>query len=239
MMDATGELESIRQDVFDALRVWAGYPALVQVMSQFPHLKVYLAGGVVRNVILGQGTGPKDFDFFLGGEDVDQSVRSLGESGRLLSGPYGSPRWQPRPDVPYCDLIPITQFVPGLWPCEDIIDVLNQFDITGNAVAIDLRNGELFDPQNGCRDLRRRVLRAVRFDYPNGPIVPGHPLNRLVVLWFRLIHYAASLGLSIEPLTRKWLADRASYRTYHALFAATFFEPHTDALGLVPESPNG
>ena len=228
-----GTLESY-QVILDVFRAWQGHDDLQRVMDHVPDLDVFIAGGVVRDVILGRRVKPKDFDFFLAGPSVGQAVAMLGESGGMSAGPFGSPRWFPKGESGvYCDLIPITRFRNGLWDCADITDVLNQFDFTGNAVAFDLREGRFFDPQNGRRDIGLKVMRALRFDYPDEPIIPGHPLSRPVVLWFRILHYARVLGWTIEPITRSWLADRRDYIAKRGTFASVFFEPHPDAFGPV------
>ena len=222
-------IDHVQDRVFTALRSWAGFSTLTRIMNLFPEVDVYLAGGVVRNALLDRAENSKDFDFFLAGERVEAAIAAWAKSGSMEVGPFGSPRWYPDRSIPkYCDLARIDRFSTGLWACEDIIDALNQFDFTGNAVAVDLRSGRLFDPQNGRRDLTRRILRAVRFDYPDEPIVPGHSLSRLVVLWFRLVHYATALDLEIEPITHNWLTDRIAYRAQLPTFTAVFFAPHTD-----------
>ena len=109
---------------------------------------------------------------FLGGDSTDEILDVLESQGEMVTGPFGSPRWYPTHGTRSSwDLIPIATFWNGLWPCEDIVDVLNQFDFTGNAIAIDVRTGSVYDPQNGRRDMERRTMRAVRFDYPDEPIV--------------------------------------------------------------------
>lgn len=211
--------------------VWRGYPALVEVMRTFDDLRVYVAGGVVRNALMGISGVPKDFDFFLQGPSTEAAIACLRRSGRIEATPYGSPRWRPTDqDESYADLVPVVDFVPGLWPCEDIVDVLNQFDFTANAVAYDMRTGEVFDPQNGIRDAARRVMKMIRFDYPNGPYVPSANLDRNAVLWFRIVHYAGTLNLTFDSLTRNWLLSRRHYQAQLEEFARLFFRPDLRAL---------
>ena len=199
-------------------------------MQTHQDLRVYVAGGVIRNVLLGLSSASKDWDFFLAGTSVSKSNDIFRRLGRLDETPYGAPRWYPNADeTEYADLIPIADFVPGLWRCEDIVDVLNQFDFTANAVAFDLRTGEAFDPQNGTRDIARRIMKMVRFDYPTGPFIPGATLDRNTVLWFRIVHYSGKLNLQIEPLTRSWLLDRADLRAHADEFGRQFFHPDLSA----------
>jgi hypothetical protein len=229
--------------VYDGIRQkleqWYGYPLLMQVMSRFNDVRVYIAGGAVRNVLIDDCADIKDFDFFLQGESVASVIECLGYNGLLQTTPYGSPRWYPLGDEQaYADLIPIADFVPGLWPCEDIIDVLNQFDFTANAIAYDLRTGAILDPQNGIRDAVRRVMKMVRFDYPNGSYLPTAALDRNVILWFRIVHYASTLNFSIEPLTMNWLRERIDYTAQFNDFVRSFFQPDLRVLERVLGSPS-
>ena len=213
------------------LRSWVGFDTIYGIMQTFPQLDLYLAGGVLRDIVLGRQYPPKDFDFFLGGENVNSALVRLGDRGTLSRGPFGSPRWFPaKDDTMYCDVIPIKCFFNGLWRCEDIVDVLNQFDFTGNAIAVNLRTGQFYNPQNGIRDLLHRVMRAVRFDYPDEPIAPGQTLTRKSVLWFRILHYAATLNLTIEQVTMNWIKKHHWFWEQTQAFNRTFFSLHPEAL---------
>lgn len=220
-------LEEIYPAVWQHLQRWSGHEKLMRTMEKFPDLSFFLAGGVVRDCLLNVSSPVKDFDFFLRGPSVKAAVEFLAEEGHLRRTPYGGARWYPdSTQVQYADLIPIEDFKPGLWKCEDILDVLNQFDFTINAVAFDLRTGESFDPQNGVRDVFRRTMKMVRFDYPEGPFVAEAELSRNAVLWFRILHYAKVLGLTIEPLTLDWLKAHRSFQEYAVQFGDLFFTPH-------------
>ncbi|MCV2420238.1 hypothetical protein [Paucibacter sp. DJ2R-2] len=212
------------------LEAWNGFPVLREVMRLHGDLGVHVAGGVVRNVLMGREAVSKDWDLFLSGPSVGAAIECFNRGGKLSTTPYGAPRWAPYDEAAgYADLMPIAGFIPGLWPCEDIVDVLNQFDFTANAVAFDLRTGQAFDPQNGARDAARRVMRMIRFDYPDGPYAAGANLDRNVVLWFRIVHYASRLGLTIEPLTRNWLLARGDQRHHAEAFEREFFTPDLHA----------
>lgn len=222
-------------DAFASIRrhieLWDGYPVLAQTMRRFDELRIYVAGGVVRNVLMGITAAPKDFDFFLQGASITSAIDYVGRHGRLQATPYGSPRWYPTDSAKqYVDLISVADFTPGLWPCENIIDVLDQFDFTANAVAYDLRTGEAFDPQNGVRDAERHLMKMVRFDYPDGPYIPSASLDRNAVLWFRIVHYASALDLKFEPLTLKWVCDHRNYEAHLDEFTRIFFRPELRVL---------
>jgi hypothetical protein len=230
--------DSIKDEIFSILESWSGFDIVRNIMWRYPKLQIYIAGGVVRDVFLSEGSHPKDVDLFLNGPDVDQALDHLDRYGTLGTGPFGSPRWKPEGTFQYADVIPIARFFNGLWPCEDILDVLNQFDFTCNAMALDLRSGAFFNPQNGVRDARRRLMRAIRFDYPDESIAPDNVLSRPAVLWFRLLHYAASRNLTMEPVTLSWLRDHRHFQLYQEPFVASFFPLHSDAFALLEQGPS-
>lgn len=212
-----------------ALGEWPGFPAFDKAFTETHDVSAYLAGGAVRDLVSAKGHRPKDFDFFLGGGGVKTFIDSLKQNGSLVSGPFGSPRWFPQNiSTQYADVIPISTFYNGLWRCDDILDVLNQFDITVNAVAIDLRTGSVFNPQNGLRDLERRTIRAVRFDYPDEPISETCSLTRQSVLWHRLQYYARATGFVIEPLTASWLRRNDRFAADEPRFRETFLSALPD-----------
>jgi hypothetical protein len=225
------DLGSALPEVQGRLQSWAGYGALAEVLTRCEDLEVFLAGGAVRNCFLDPPRRVRDFDFFLHGSSFERALRILERYGVLDQTPYGSPRWHPAESSEhYADLIPIRDFRPGLWPCEDIVDVLYQFDYPASDLAFDLRTGLGFDPQNGLRDLTRLRLRMVRFDYPDGPFIPGAMLPRNAILWFRILHYARTLQFVIEPLTLDWLRAHRDYQRHAAAFSALFFQPHESYL---------
>ena len=223
-------LSNVAPRVLKAFTEWRGSPAILRVMEEFPGLEVYVAGGAVRNLLLDADARVRDFDLFLGGSSVDRALERLAQAGRMNHGVYGNIHWWPCGDEPVRgDLILVSRFQSN-GPCRNILDVLNQFDFTGNAVGVDLRTGAVLDPQNGVRDMRRRLMRAVRFDTPDVPISPGHVLRRTVCLWYRILHYAAALQLRIEPATMRWLQAHSEYRRYREAFIREFKTPHPDAL---------
>jgi hypothetical protein len=214
-------------EVRRVLQSWVGYECLAEILAECPDLQVFLAGGAVRNCFLTPPLEVQDFDFFVNGPSLERALKILERHGTLLQTPYGAPRWHPAQNSEcYADFIPIRDFKPGLWQCEDIVDVLNQFDFTVSALAFDLRTERGFDPQNGFRDLTRRTMKMVRFDYPDGPFIAGETLSRNVILWFRILHYARVLKLIIEPLTLNWLRRHLDYQQHAGIFSALFFPPH-------------
>jgi hypothetical protein len=217
-----------------AFAAWSGYPVFADVMERVPDLEIYLAGGAVRNLALGQEK-VRDFDLFLGGPGLAEAVDRITRVGRVTRGVYGNIHWKPDADEPVrADMILIPTFK-QIRPATDMVDALNQFDFTGNAIAVDLRRGDVLDPQNGIEDMRRRIMRTIRFDQPDMPIKPDHVLTYSVCTWFRVLHYAAALRLEIEPVTMGWLLAHRHYRVHREAFSKEFKPPHPDALLLDDE----
>jgi hypothetical protein len=220
-----------------AFAAWSGYPLFADLMKRVPDLDLYLAGGAVRNLALGQEK-VRDFDLFLGGPGLAEAVDRITRIGVVTRGVYGNIHWKPDANEPVrADLILIPTFK-QIRPATDMVDALNQFDFTGNAIAVDLRSGDVLDPQKGVRDMERRIMRAVRFDQPERAITPNHVLTYSVCTWFRILHYAAALELEIEPVTMSWLLARRHYRVYREAFAGEFKEPHPRARLLNDEPPS-
>lgn len=213
-------------DVLRILQPWSGFPVLSSLMTDFPEIDVFLAGGALRDILSGTERPPKDFDFFIDGSDLDMVLQILGAQGAITFGPFGSPRWFPsKLDTSYADIMHVKHFYNGLSQCNNMLDVLHQFDFTANAIAIDLKTRLFIDPLNGTWDIQRRIMRGVRFDYPDEPISPRHPISRLSVLWFRLLHYSALCEMDIEPITMSWLIKNRVYKRDLAYFTKIFFSP--------------
>ena len=155
----------------------------------------------------------------------------LAGSGETDRGALGSPRWSPSSGKSAsCDLVPIDRVNHGLGYCKSIIDVLKQFDFTGNAIAFDLRAQAFFDPAGGRGDLEQRVMRATRFDFPDTSVLPGAGVTWRATHWFRLLHYAAILNLKIDPVTWEWLEANRDCLHSRKAFSLLFFDPRLDLL---------
>ena len=205
---------SVWSAALDRLERWPGWPRVQELLEEHSEMELFLAGGGLRDVVLGNDDRSKDLDFFLAERFLDRVVRELERHGQIRRTIFGSPQWYPNGDGPvFCDLIAIERFHNGLGRCKSIEQAIEQFDFTANAIAFGVRRGTLFDPLGGMDDLEKRVMRAVRFDFPDEPVVPGHDLTRPEVLWFRLVHYTALLGFEPEPDTLDWLrAGRRALR---------------------------
>lgn len=212
-----------------ALAQWPGIPAFSAALTQAVTLKAYLAGGTMREAYRSGGGYSRDFDFLISRDGSVDFLRELARSGTVSRGPFGSPRWVPYEGGDrYADIIILEEFDNGLWPCIDITDALNQFDFTANAIAFDLRSGDIHDPQNGIRDAVDGVLRAVRFDFPDEPISAETSLTRHGVMWIRFAHYAAALDLRVEEITESWMIENRGHIRQLDEFSRVFFPPARD-----------
>jgi hypothetical protein len=227
----------LSQRALQRFSAWRGYPRFSRMLAEFPNLEAHLAGGSLRNLLLDPQARVKDYDVLLAGPCLHQAVDWLTREGRSTRGVFGNVHWYPCPDEPLrADLIPVSNFS-HLRRSETIADALGQFDFTGNAIAVDLRTGVVLDPVNGIRDMQQRTMRAVRFDQPEVPILPGHTVPYSVTQWFRILHYAAALDLQIEPATLRWLLAHSDYREYASVFTQTFKAPHPNAFAVLDARP--
>jgi hypothetical protein len=203
------------------------FAGLLDIVGNLPANSIFIAGGAARDSFLRPDRKPKDLDLFLSFAAFEAIEPILLHQGLLQTNQFGTYRWFGHGDgAVYYDIIIIEKFSNGLWACRDITDVLNQFDITANAIAFDLKTGTCYDPQNGLLDIRERILRAVRFDYPELMVSSTIQISRNTVLWFRYQHYSKVLQLSLDQLTAEWIAKN-NYRKQEAdLFKQHFFEPY-------------
>ncbi|KAB1159465.1 hypothetical protein F7018_03900 [Tenacibaculum aiptasiae] len=188
-------------------------------------IDLYIAGGILRNYFIEPNLNIKDIDVFYKGES-EKFIKKLKEEGEINKGPFGSLRWFPRnEDNIYYDIISINEFNNGVERCYSIEDVLKQFDFTINCFAYSLRTGEFFASNKAIDDIRNKVIRLVRFDYPDENITSLIKLKRTSVLWFRILHYASNLGFTIEEETMLWIKQNKNYYNDLSLFERFFFIP--------------
>ena len=152
----------------------------------------WLVGGAVRDRLLGRTTS--DYDVAVVGEPQTAARRLA----RLVSGPVfrlseGFDGWRViAPDRSWnVDLLPLAG--------SSIEEDLARRDLTINAIAQQLPDGDLIDPFGGVGDLQARRLRMV-----SAEAFAQDPLRSL-----RLIRLASELGFSIDAETRSAAADNA------------------------------
>lgn len=220
---------ALARSLHERLRAWSGWPYFQRLLDQHPTVSVYLYGGAIRELLLGRAGFQKDFDFLFEAESMQPFVDTLSAWGPVDLGPFENVLWTPpTDDDTYCDMQVIPKMNTGIWPCENIWDVLGEVDATCNALAFDLRTHEVFDSQNGHRDISRGILRAVRVDRRDLTVF-GMPFAATV--WFRLYHYAGHCGFEIEPVTQAWLDAHDHYAVHQETFEQAYFEPNLSRRG--------
>lgn len=176
--DRLAEAEPVRA----VRRALAGYPD-----------EAWIVGGTVRDALLGRAI--VDVDVVVAG-DPRAAARAVARevSGPLfsLSDAYGTWRAMDRARAWVCDVSPLAP--------DGLFEDLARRDLTINAMAVPLPEGELVDPHGGRDDLRRGLLRVV------GPgALAADPLRPL-----RLARIGAELGFRPDADTARLTAAAAS-----------------------------
>lgn len=169
---------------------------------------LYLVGGPVRDALLGRPTSDYDFTTDARPDEVrtlletakPENVYAIGEKFGTICATfegqtvqvttYRGEQYNPKSRKPEVTF--------GV----SLNDDLARRDFTINAMAQDLRTGEIVDPFSGCEDLRLGLIRAV-----------GDPRARFREDPLRLLRaarFATTLGFSIEPATRAAIEEQAA-----------------------------
>ena len=190
--------------------------------------KAYVCGGAIRNVLMGK-TDVKDLDLFINlpKDRFDAVVERMKKIGRVEYGQYGSPRLYIE-DAPYIDVVPFYNFIVSVKPAETIEELLWNFDFTANALGVNIMTREVYDPVNGVDDIKRRILKAVRLNFPEKQVSAMIPLSAVSVFWFRLLHYQKTLGFAFDAETENWIINNKFRMREKELFVHYFFEPQMD-----------
>ena len=165
--------------------------------------ELFVVGGAVRDAMLGRPI--TDLDLMVAGVSiadlgkalkqlgtVDSSGTTWGVLGLTLDGQridVALPREeiQKKGDGHYFDVQVTAQ------PDLPIVDDLRRRDFTINAMALNVRTGELIDPFHGQVDVQHRTLRTV-----------GNPVTRFTQDHSRILRclrFATQLGFTVEPIT--------------------------------------
>ena len=169
---------------------------------------LYLVGGPVRDALLGREAA-NDLDFTTDARPPEvkrllkqagaDAIFAVGEKFGTIGGVFGE------------TIVEVTtyrseQYEPGSRKPSvefgtSLEGDLGRRDFTVNAMAVDLRTGDLVDPFDGREDLERREVRAV-----------GDPAERFAedpLRLLRAVRFVAQLAFAIEPRTRRAIEELA------------------------------
>jgi tRNA nucleotidyltransferase (CCA-adding enzyme) len=200
------------------LGVWAG--ALIRLMAREAHhagVKLYLVGGMVRDLLLGRANHDTDIDFTVEGDAIAFAQTLHTRFGGKLDTfpPFGTAKWRladaalplafpegssPIDHLDFATTRTETYARPGALPTvrpASLHDDLHRRDFTINTLAVRLEPewGTILDLFGGIADLRAGVVRAL---HPNSFV--DDP-TRILRAW----RFAHRLSFTIAPDTARWM----------------------------------
>ncbi|MBI5599514.1 MAG: HD domain-containing protein [Deltaproteobacteria bacterium] len=171
-------------------------------------VKIYLVGGVLRNLLIGEAPGA-DYDLCVeGGADrlkggtvrevSRRLAEALGGSFFLLDEESSTWRIAVKGDIQRTvDIAPVRG--------SGITADLKERDFTVNATALDIRDvfenerPSLVDPCEGIEDAKKRILRPV-----SAMVFDEDPLRML-----RAVRLSQQYAFKVEKSTRAWIKEKA------------------------------
>lgn len=173
-------------------------------------MKTYLVGGAVRDSLLGQQAGDRDW-VVVGATQAQMEAQGFKAVGKdfpvflhpLTGEEYALARTERKSGRGY------RGFVVDADPSVTLEEDLQRRDFTINAIARDEETGQLVDPWGGVRDIEQRVLRHV------GPAFVEDPLR--VLRAARFMARFAPLGFTLAPETAELMREMAASGELDAL----------------------
>lgn len=165
------------------------YIEFIKNYSKKNHVRIYLVGGAVRDIILGRQ--PSDYDFALEGD----CHAAAGEVAEMLGGSYVEMHSDVGRVVTNGIIFDFTNF-----KGDGIVNDLMERDFTLNAIALDLMSRKYIDPLGGIKDIENRLIR----------LVSNHALEDDPIRMLRAIRLSGKLGFNIEGETLEIIRKSAS-----------------------------
>ena len=173
------------------------------VLERLVSRPVYVAGGPVRDVLLGRPLKDLDLTVPAQAKALAQEMASLVPGAKFVV--LHEEEGVIRVVFPQGFFVDLSEFRKGATTIEED---LFQRDFTVNALAVPLKefchkppsHWQIIDPTKGRRDLEQRLVRAIREEN-----LADDPLRLL-----RAYRLAAELNFSLEDQTRIWIRELAS-----------------------------
>ena len=181
--------------------------------------QVYEVGGQVRDQLLGFAEQSKDKDYLVTGIPLDRLIDELRKFGRvgLVGKSFGVVKFTPPhpegvesvtfdislPRKEYSTGIGHTDFAVEFDHARPVEEDLTRRDFTINAIARNVRSGEIVDPTGGREDLAARIIRFI-----SEQAFFEDPLRML-----RAVQFAARFEFAIEEHTRAAIERHAQLIT--------------------------
>jgi tRNA nucleotidyltransferase/poly(A) polymerase len=188
-----------------------------QFFEDHPHAELFLVGGAVRDALLKKQN--KDYDFVIRGLphsaigkwlESREEPRKPGDEKKPVGKNFGVFKFSPK-GFPASRFEEVDIAMPRTEHCEEgstgayrdvevqsdhqmpIEEDLGRRDLTINAMAFDVKTGDLIDLYGGRKDLEQGIIRAVGD--------PKERFNEDMSRMFRAIRMASQLDFTIEPET--------------------------------------
>ena len=185
-----------------------GFMELAGQTAARMNLKLYLVGGVVRDLLLERSNLDLDLVVECDAIRLAEEMAKM-KNGRVIAhGRFNTAkvRWD-KWSVDFATARGETYERPGalptIQPCEIKADLIRR-DFTINAMAVCLmpdNYGELIDLYHGCRDLENKIIR----------ILHENSFKDDATRMWRAVRYEQRLDFRIEPQTLEWLKRDISY----------------------------
>lgn len=198
---------------------------MLSLFEEYPLDELYVCGGCIRDHIL-TGRVSNDIDLFVNctRKEFDDLLTYLRNYGEIQYGQYGSPRFYPTGEsIHYIDIVPFYNFIVARKSISTVTELLENFDITANAIGYHIKTKRFYDPLGGVADIRAHLLKAVRLDFPEKRVSPVIPLSTVSVFWFRLLHYHNKLQFTFDRTTFDWIVDNCWRIKDRELFESYFY----------------
>lgn len=181
------------------------WPFVEHLLTAFPQAGIFVVGGAVRDFFLALPV--KDYDLVVRGVPLDDLIKALEADGEvnLVGKRFGVIKFRPNGDERTYDIaLPRRErsinFSGAYRDFEihsdhalPIEEDLSRRDFTINALAYDLRTGQIIDPFFGQKDLKAKTIRTV-----------GSAATRFQEDYSRMlraVRFASKLGFTISDNT--------------------------------------